>query len=79
MSITFLDAPKFYKAQLVYFVGGEGIVCSSHSEAGRWTYLIEMALGPEPTCGRVEAETTVLLNKADLRAVDYSQSKATKV
>ena len=63
-----LGIPKFYKTQIAYFIGGEGIICSAKVEAGRWTYLVEMALGPEPVCGRVGDETMVLFNERDLRA-----------
>ncbi|WP_073070635.1 hypothetical protein [Phormidesmis priestleyi] len=59
--------PKFRHAQLVSFVGGEGIVKSYKPESGNWTYLIEMALGLEPDFGRVGAETMLFLNEADLR------------
>jgi len=51
-------------------VGGEGIVLSHTAEAGKWTYVVEMALGLEPLCGRVGAETMVVLNEAELRSWD---------
>lgn len=68
MTATLIKSPIFCQAQRVSFVGGEGIVQSYKAEAENWTYLIEMALGLEPDCGRVGAETMVLLNEADLRA-----------
>jgi hypothetical protein len=68
MNSTFLGIPKFCRTQRVCFVGGEGIVLSHTSEAGSWTYTVEMALGLEPLCGRVGAETMVVLNEADLQA-----------
>jgi hypothetical protein len=52
----------------VSFVGGEGIVRSSHFEGGTWRYLVEMPQGREPTFGRAGAETMVLLNERELRA-----------
>ncbi|MBW4580524.1 MAG: hypothetical protein KME42_13245 [Tildeniella nuda ZEHNDER 1965/U140] len=70
MTVTLLNAPKFCRAQSVYFIGGEGIIRSSHSEAGRWTYLVEMALGAVPDCGRVGAEAMVLLDEVDLWSQD---------
>lgn len=66
MSATVLDDPKFCTAQVVWFIGGEGIVRSYHPKAGEWIYTIEMALGPEPAFGRKGAETMVLLNEVDL-------------
>ena len=68
MTAIYLTVPKFRHTQLVSFVGGEGVVKSYTPDAGSWTYLIEMTLGPEPNFGRVGAETTVMLNEADLRA-----------
>lgn len=69
MTATLTKMPSFRHTQQVSFVGGEGIVQSCKPEAGTWTYLIEMVLGPEPDFGRVGAETMVFLNEADLRAV----------
>ncbi|MBM0741116.1 hypothetical protein JOY44_05700 [Phormidium sp. CLA17] len=66
MTKTLLDAPKFCTAQVVWFIGGEGVVLSSQPKAGAWIYLIEMALGPEPTFGRKGYETMVVLNEVDL-------------
>jgi hypothetical protein len=65
-----LGIPKFFRAQPVGFVGGEGVICGYKAEAGRWTYLIEMTLGPEPPCGRVGAETMVIISEADLHVRD---------
>ena len=50
----------------VSFVGGEGIVKSSHFESGTWKYLVEMPQGKEPTFGRAGAETMVFLNEREL-------------
>ncbi|MBD2073416.1 hypothetical protein H6F86_05855 [Phormidium sp. FACHB-592] len=68
MTATFIAGPKFRQTQWVGFIGGEGVVRSYTPDAGSWTYLIEMTLGPKPNFGRVGAETTVMLNEADLRA-----------
>lgn len=68
MTAICLTAPKFHHTQWVSFVGGEGVVISYAPDAGSWTYLIEMTLGPEPNFGRVGAETTVVLYEADLLA-----------
>lgn len=68
MIANFAKASDFHPGQRVSFVGGEGIVQSYRPEAEIWTYLIEMALGQEPSCGRVGAETMVLFDEADLCA-----------
>jgi len=68
MTKTLMKMPGFRPAQQVSFVGGEGIVRSHKFEAGNWTYIVEMALGLEPDCGRVGAETMVFFNEADLCA-----------
>lgn len=58
--------PEFCHGQQVSFVGGEGIVQNCEPKFGEWVYLIEMPLGIEPDCGRVGAETMVLIDEADL-------------
>jgi hypothetical protein len=68
MTTTLIKMPDFCPSQQVSFVGGEGIVRSHKVEAENWTYLVKMALGLEPDCGRVGAETMVFLNEADLCA-----------
>lgn len=68
MTAILIKDPEFRPTQWVSFVGGEGIVRSCKPDAGTWSYLIEMRLGPEPNFGRVGPETTVLLTEADLRA-----------
>jgi hypothetical protein len=69
MTAVLLRMPKFHRLQKVSFAGGEGIVRSSKFEFGSWVYLVEMALGVEPVFGRVGAETMVLLEEVDLRAI----------
>jgi hypothetical protein len=64
-----MKVPRFHPNQQVSFVGGEGIVRNSRSNPGNWTYVVEMALGVEPAFGRVGAETMVIFDEADLRAV----------
>lgn len=68
MTATLIKEPQFRLTQWVSFIGGEGVVQSYTPDAGSWTYLVAMALGPEPNFGRVGAETTVVLHEADLRA-----------
>jgi hypothetical protein len=68
MISTFIKVHNFHPAQRVRFLGGEGIVRNLKFEAGSWTYLVEMEMGPEPKFGRVGAETMVLLNQKELRA-----------
>ncbi|MCC5630308.1 hypothetical protein [Nostoc sphaeroides] len=75
MTATFMKRPKFRNTQRVSFVGGEGIVRNYTPESGKWTYLIEMALGLEPDFGRVGAETMILLTEADLLTT-YSEFQA---
>lgn len=69
MTATLIKVPSFRNTQRVKFVGGEGIVRNFKRESGSWTYLVEMALGQKPDFGRIGAETMVILNEADLRAV----------
>jgi hypothetical protein len=66
---TLIAEPSFRNTQQVAFVGGAGIIRGYKADAGIWTYLIEMALGPEPQFGRVGAETMIVLTEADLCAV----------
>jgi len=63
---TLIKVPGFQQAQQVSFIGGEGTVRSYTSEAGTWTYLVEMPSGLKPAFGRIGAETLVLLTEADL-------------
>ncbi|GEM_PF-227661 len=62
------ESAQFLPSQRVRFFGGKGIVRNCQSKSGGWIYLVEMALGPEPSCGRVGAETMIFLNEADLSA-----------
>lgn len=68
MTLRFSKVPSFQPGQRVSFMGGEGIVRSYRSETKTWSYLVEMALGPEPIFGRVGAEAMVLLDEEDLSA-----------
>lgn len=68
MTTALINRPKFRPTQWVSFVGGEGIVRGYQSDAGTWTYLIEMPLGSEPDFGRIGAETMVFFNEVDLCA-----------
>jgi hypothetical protein len=58
--------PQFCRGQRVAFVGGAGTVRNHRLEAGSWTYLIEMEMGPEPEVGRIGSETTVMLPENDI-------------
>lgn len=66
MTATVLEAPKFCIDQVVWFIGGEGIIRSYQPKAEAWVYLIEMSLGSAPAFGRKGAETMLLLNEMDL-------------
>jgi hypothetical protein len=68
MLVLYTSKPKFREGHSVKFAGGEGVIRSARWEFGRWTYVVEMALGTEPEFGRVGHETTVLLDEADLYA-----------
>lgn len=68
MTAICLTAPQSRHTQWVSFIGGEGVVQSYIPDARNWIYVIEMTLGSDPTFGRAGAETTVMLNEADLRA-----------
>lgn len=61
--------PRFSRDQKVKFVGGSGVILNCQAEAGTWSYLIEMELGPEPTMGRVGNETKIFLLESDLRLI----------
>lgn len=66
MAATVATAPRFREGEKVTFLGGAGRIKNYQLEAGHWTYMVEMAMGPEPEMGRIGYETTVLLNEADL-------------
>jgi hypothetical protein len=66
---TAMKVHSFDRDQRVRFLGGEGIVRNLKFETENWTYLVEMPLGVEPNFGRIGAETMVLLNETELRAV----------
>jgi hypothetical protein len=66
MTATIIKLPGFRPTQRVSFVGGEGTIQSYRPEAGTWAYLVKMAFGPEPDCGRIGAETMVVLIEAEL-------------
>lgn len=66
MGAAVLTAPRFQREQQVSFLGGSGTIKSYEAEAGMWTYLIQMEMGPEPTFGRVGGETEILLAEVDI-------------
>jgi hypothetical protein len=69
MTEILMKPPRFYYAQQVFFLGGEGSVKSFKNETEIWIYTIEMMLGPEPDFGRIGGETSILLSEDDLYAI----------
>jgi len=69
IAIKVLALPKFFKSQVVCFVGGVGTVKSYQPDSNTWSYAIEMDMGPEPDFGRVGSETTIFLLEADIQSV----------
>ena len=63
------SAPKFKQNQQVSFLGGTGKIKTFLPDSGRWSYEIEMDLGPEPDMGRVGPEATILLYEADIQGL----------
>ncbi|MEP1075214.1 hypothetical protein NDI52_07380 [Leptolyngbya sp. PL-A3] len=66
MATKVMAAPRLRKGQKVSFIGGSGVIRGFQPEAGTWSYLVEMELGPEPEMGRIGYETMILLSQADL-------------
>lgn len=58
--------PRFSANQTVCFVGGVGKILSYQPEFNTWTYSIEMEMGPEPSMGRIGAETRIVLHEYDI-------------
>lgn len=54
---------------MVCFVGGVGIIKSYRPESNKWTYVVEMEMGPKPDCGRLGSETTIILYEDDILGV----------
>ncbi|MDF5729455.1 MAG: hypothetical protein PUP92_15935 [Rhizonema sp. PD38] len=63
--------PKFSRNQLVRFVGGTGVIVSYYLNSNTWTYTVEMEMGPEPSMGRVGAETMLLLHEIEIKEAMY--------
>jgi hypothetical protein len=76
MATTVATVPQFRKGQRVNFIGGSGTIKSYRPEAGSWSYLVEMDMGPEPETGRIGYETTILLNQPDLILQEDSRFSA---
>jgi hypothetical protein len=72
MPVICTTKPKFCSEHLVRFAGGEGVVRGANWEFGRWTYVVEMALGIEPEFSRIGPEAMVLLDEADLYSLHIS-------
>ncbi|MBV9386137.1 MAG: hypothetical protein JOZ78_06890 [Chroococcidiopsidaceae cyanobacterium CP_BM_ER_R8_30] len=66
MAAIITKVPQFRRGEKVRFVGGFCTIKSYQLEADSWIYAVEMAMGPEPTMGRIGYETTVLLDETDL-------------
>lgn len=69
MKIDLMTKPRFSKNQLVCFVGGAGTIVGYQPESDRWIYAVEMEMGPEPSMGRIGAETRLLLDEMEIREV----------
>lgn len=69
MNANRMMIPRFTKNEMVQFTGGIGMIKNYRPAANTWIYAVEMEMGPEPGFGRVGAETTVLLDEAELQAV----------
>ncbi len=67
-----MGTPRFSNGQQVYFVGGEGVIKSYHTEAGTWAYHIMMNMGQEPNFGRIGHETTIVLIETELEPIRTS-------
>lgn len=61
--------PRYSTNQTVCFVGGVGKILSYQPAYTTWTYAIEMEMGPEPSMGRIGAETRIVLDESDILAV----------
>lgn len=59
--------PSYQQKQLVHFLGGSGRIKDCSPLWGTWLYSIEMEFGPEPDCGRLGSETTILLTEPEIR------------
>jgi hypothetical protein len=68
MTLENLTVPKFITGQLVEFLGGMGTIINCYLNAGKWLYLVQMEMGPEPEMGRIGWETTILLFETDIRS-----------
>lgn len=65
-----------HKGQKVNFIGGTGTIKSYFPDAGSWSYLVEMEMGPEPDMGRIGYETAILLSHSDLLMHDEESLSA---
>lgn len=66
MAATVIIVPQFRREQRVNFIGGSGTIKSYWTEAGSWSYLVEIEMEPKPEMGKIGYETTILLNQSDL-------------
>lgn len=68
MNPSCMETPRFNKDAMVRFAGAVGRIKSYRPNLSTWIYAVEMEMGAEPDFGRVGAETTLLLDEADLEA-----------
>jgi hypothetical protein len=64
---TMAAVPSFHQEQMVHFLGGTGTIKDCSPLLGTWLYAIEMEYGPEPNCGRLGPETTILLTESEIQ------------
>lgn len=62
-----VNVPSFQQKQTVHFLGGTGTIKDCSPLLGTWLYAIEMEYGPEPDCGRLGSETTILLTESEIQ------------
>ncbi|MCP6757498.1 MAG: hypothetical protein NHB32_01720 [Fischerella sp. CENA71] len=69
MNNKLIMPPKFNKNQVVYFIGGVGIILDFQADSDTWKYAVEMEKVAECHIGRIGDETTIYLHEADIYGV----------
>ncbi|MER3495077.1 MAG: hypothetical protein C4323_24515 [Mastigocladus sp. ERB_26_2] len=69
MNSKLIMPPKFNKNQVVYFIGGIGIILDLQVDSATWKYAVEMEKEPETNIARLSNETTIFLHEADIDGV----------